>query len=127
MPVRKIHYIVNENVDWETLSSNPNAISFLKQNLDQFGCLSSVCWWGLSINPKAISILEQNPDRVKWDQLSSNPNINAISLLETKLDEVEWNRYHLSTWLSINAISILEKNVDKLRQKDILLNQHLKI
>jgi hypothetical protein len=58
-----------DNLHWEYLSQNPNAISILEQNLDK------VFWPALSENPNAISILEQHLDKVDWKMLSNNPNI----------------------------------------------------
>ena len=58
-----------DQLNWSSLSFNPNAIQLLEQNLDK------VCWRPLSSNPNAIHILEQNLDKVHWGWLSKNPNI----------------------------------------------------
>ena len=68
-----------DKVIWFNLSSNPNAIHILEQNLDK------VYWEWLSGNPNAIYLLEQNMDKVDWGELSRNPN--AIHLL-AKLDTI---------------------------------------
>ena len=70
--VKPIYYI-HQNVDWNALSRNPNAIPLLEQNLDK------VNWHNLSKNPNAIHLLEQNINKVDWDYLSLNPS--AIHLL----------------------------------------------
>jgi hypothetical protein len=79
------------------LSSNPNAIHILEQNLDK------IFWNRLSLNPNAIHLLEQNIDKIDWSWLSVNPN--AIHLLEQNIDKIDWS------WLSVNpnAIHLLSK------------------
>ena len=51
------------------LSSNPNAINLLEQNMDK------IHWDALSGNPNGISLLEQHPEKINWYDLSKNPNI----------------------------------------------------
>ena len=53
-------------------------IHLLEKNQDE------ICWDELSENPNAISILEKNQDKINWDQFSKNPN--AIELLEKNQD-----------------------------------------
>ena len=53
-------------------------------NLNQY----KIGWAWLSSNPNAIHLLEQNLDKVYWDVLSSNPN--AIHLLEKNVNKVNW-------------------------------------
>ena len=72
----------NDNINWHTLSRNPNAIHLLEQNLDKIN------WLSLSLNPNAIQILEQNLDKIVWRALSGN--LNAIHLLENNLDKIDW-------------------------------------
>jgi hypothetical protein len=43
-------------------------------------------WVGLSSNPNAIHMIENNLDKVDWETLSMNPN--AIHILENNLDKV---------------------------------------
>ena len=79
-------WIPSDKVDWEMLSSNPNAIPILEKTLDK------VNWFRLSSNPNAIPILEKNLDKMTtecWYQLSENPN--AIPILEKTLDKVNWS------------------------------------
>ena len=76
-----IYKFINlDKVDWDSLSSNPNAITILQNNLDK------VNWRQLSSNPTAIHILENNLDKVYWYMLSSNLNAH---LLLSKLDYQE--------------------------------------
>ena len=72
-------FIVNENVDFEYLSENPNAVHILEKNLDK------VDWYGLTQNPNAVYILEQHLDKVHWPGLSKNPNaIHLLAPLDTE-------------------------------------------
>jgi len=61
-------HIIHPNIDWDELSSNPNAIHILEQNMDE------IDWDELSANPNAIHLLEQNIDKINWHMLSQNPN-----------------------------------------------------
>ena len=92
--------MVNQKVNWQNLSSNPNAIPILEQNLDK------VSWFRLSSNPNAIHLLEQNLDKVDWCWLSTNPN--AIHILEKNLDKIDWY------WLSNNP-SIFTYDYEKIK------------
>ena len=60
-------------IDWYALSSNPNAIHLLKQNVDK------IDWCSLSLNPNAIHLLEQNQDKINWDikKPKRNPSIRT--------------------------------------------------
>jgi hypothetical protein len=45
----------------------------------------NVSWNYLSLNPNAIHLLEQNQDKIDWKYLSSNPNaISMIAKLDFK-------------------------------------------
>ena len=48
--------------------------------------LNKIDWDCLSSNPNAIFLLEQNPDKINWIRLSSNPN--AIDLLEKSYNKI---------------------------------------
>jgi hypothetical protein len=86
------------------LSSNPNAISLLKDNQDK------IDWHILSSNPNAISLLKDNQDKINWHTLSSNPN--AISLLKDNQDNIDW--YELSSNENQDAIELLKDNQGKI-------------
>jgi len=83
--MKLLDWIPLDKIDWSYLSSNPNAIHLLEQNIDK------IDWKDLSRNPNAISILEQNMDEIRWSNLSENPN--AIQLLEQNMDKIEWLFY----------------------------------
>ena len=68
-------WVDEEKLDWECLSSNPNAIHILEKNLASPEGLVKVNWIWLSSNPNAIHILEKNLDKVDWFGLSENPSI----------------------------------------------------
>jgi len=59
-------------IDWDLLSRNPNAIPLLENNPGK------IHWEWLSYNPNAIHLLEKNPDKINWSKLSSNPSIFEI-------------------------------------------------
>ena len=71
-----------ENLNWDMLSKNPNAIHLLEANPEE------IDWGNLSRNPNAIDLLEANPEEINWYMLSENPN--AIHLLEANPEEIDW-------------------------------------
>ena len=78
-----LDWVLLDNLDWEILSQNTNAIHLLEKNMDK------IDWYELSSNPNAIHLLEQNMDKINWIVLSRNPN--AIHLLEQNIDEINWD------------------------------------
>ena len=52
-----------DKLDWKELSSNPNAVLLLEQNLDK------IDWTWLVFNSNAVHILEQNPEKIHWSFL----------------------------------------------------------
>ena len=78
------------------------AIRLLEQNPDK------IKWWEISRNPNAIHLLEQNLDKINWRGLSCNPN--AIRLLEQNQNKIIWIRLSMNP----NAIHLLEQNPDKI-------------
>ena len=89
-------------VNWDALSSNPNAIDLLMANKDK------IDWFNLSKNPNAIHLLEANQDMIDWSNLSKNSN--AIDLLKANQDKINWSNLSKNP----NAIELLEKNEDKI-------------
>ena len=61
VPLRKLN--------WQCLSSNPNATHLLEQNMEKIN------WLQLSENPGAIHLLEQNMEKKYFSALSRNPGI----------------------------------------------------
>ena len=61
LPLKLVEWVDINNLNWEGLSENPNAIHLLEQN--QF----KINWSVLSINKNAINLLEYNFDKVDWD------------------------------------------------------------
>ena len=113
-----------QQIRWEILSENPNAIHILEKNLDK------ISWSSLCRNPNAIKLLEENQDKIDWRALSANPN--AIDLLDNNYEKVQeevFSNIEESDILGIcgnpNAIHIIEKNLDKLNDRSwILLNSN---
>jgi hypothetical protein len=48
--------------------------------------MDKIRWWYLSSNPNAIHLLEQNLEKIDWWCLSRNPNILEIDTEQLKLD-----------------------------------------
>lgn len=88
---------LSNKVDWEYLSTNPNAIELLRANP------SKIDWRALSKNPNAIDLLQERHDyekslgleeynkllnRINWVYLSENSG--AVELLEANPDKIHW-------------------------------------
>jgi hypothetical protein len=71
-------------IDYFHLSSNPNALHLIKDNLDK------IDWLWLSSNPSAIDLLKANPDKIDWNWLSMNPNPSVMNLLLVNPDKIKW-------------------------------------
>jgi len=143
LPKKKIliDWINIENLDWDMLSQNKNAIDLLKAFPDKIN------WKNLSKNPNAIELLSKNQDKINWKNLSSNwnaikllkknkdkihyaklsSNENAIELIkeklkkEKKLTELQYNNLHYTNKICFNtlssnsnAIEILKENKEKI-------------
>ena len=108
-----LDWIDIKKLDWNTLSSNPNAIHLLEQNKKR------IDWHYLSFNPNALHLLEQNQNKINWYCLSQNPN--AIHLLEQNQDKINW------TLVSSNP-SIFKYNYKelKLRMKETIAEDLMK-
>jgi hypothetical protein len=121
------HWIREENLIFDTLSKNPNAIDLLKNNE------TKLYWPYISMNPNAIEILKKNTNKIDWKILSGNPN--AIELLENKIIEensLGYNElYNLHSskkidWFELSknpkAIKLIKKYKNKIDWKGLSEN-----
>jgi hypothetical protein len=95
---------------WNSLSANPNAIELLKENQHKIN------WKFLSSNPNAIELLRENQDKINWKMLSENPN--SIELLRANQDKIDWERLSINP----NAITLLKNNIHKIDWKMLSAN-----
>lgn len=75
------HYICENRecyIDWNILSSNPDAMYLLEMHKD------NINWSRLCKNPGAIELLKNNKDQIIWKELSHNTN--AFDLLKERVD-----------------------------------------
>ena len=69
-PILKLRDWIDINdLDWDMLSLNKNAISIIEENP------AKINWAYLSYNKNAISLLKENPDKIKWTKFTLNPSI----------------------------------------------------
>jgi len=76
-------------------------------------------WLSSNPNVEAIQILEQNQDKIDWEFLSLNPN--AIQLLEQNQDKIDW----IALSFNPNAIQLLEQNQDKIQWTNLFTNPNI--
>jgi hypothetical protein len=81
------------NYLWKNLSSNPDAIFLLENNLDKIN------WKSLSVfNLRIEDFVKNNKTNIDWKLLSKNQY--AINLIKENLDKIDWD------YLSKNSNSI---------------------
>jgi len=91
----------NKSIDWFILSSNPVAVSFLKQHLDYIN------WSQLAKNPNpdAIELLMKNPSYIYWKYLVYNPEgIKAILQNKTLLNKLIHDKRFDKYWYDLSAM-----------------------
>ena len=103
-------------LDWSSLSSNPNAIALLESNPEL------IDWCALSGNPNASHLLKKNPGNIHWPTLCTNPDSTALQLLKEDPRQINW--YILSGNPSAYAIELLTKNPEKINWFKLSQNTH---
>ena len=97
-------YYINEKnpekINWDVLSTNPNAIELLKKNPEKIN------WGSLSENPNAIELLYQNPEKINLYFLLWNKNlVDLVELrpyLLEKLYEIDGDFQMFNIWNNPN-------------------------
>ena len=69
-----LDWININDLNWITLSTNPNAIDLLMENPDK------IHWQYLSMNSNAIELLKENPDKIDYKYLNVNTSIHSLKL-----------------------------------------------
>ena len=110
-----------DDIDWESLSSNPNAIDLLQKYSHKINW----SWLSGNTNPRAIEMLKTHSHSIDWRILSANPA--AIDMLKNKIekeskmnerqleklkDKIDWDM--LSQNPNPEAIKILKANPDNI-------------
>jgi hypothetical protein len=98
-------------IDWKDLSLNENINQILdiykKKDIYYFIIENLLDWNNLSDNLGAIELLKKYPNKINWVRLSRNPASGAIELLEQNIEKVDWNELCLNE--NPAAIKLLEK------------------
>ena len=95
---------------WYCLSTNRNAISILRENIDK------IHPHGISKNKNGIEILKEYPHLIDWDIFSKHPD--AIPFLKENMDKINWSHLNINP----NGIEMLEQNPDHLKWNYISSN-----
>ena len=103
---------LGDQIDWDDLTTNPNAIELLKEYPHKIN------WEMLSENTAAIDWLKENKNVIDWDILSVNPN--AIQLLKENRKKIHW----ANLCKNPNAIELLKKNRKKINWRLLCLNEN---
>ena len=92
-----LDWIDENDLNWESLSSNPNAIDLLEENKDKIN------WTELSANPNAIDLIKK---KIEYENTLTTFEYNNLYFLQ----KIDWNKLSSNT----NAIEILKNNLDKI-------------
>ena len=103
---------LEDEIDWDDLSTNPNAIDLLKEYPHKIN------WEMLSANTAAIDWLKENKNAIDWGMLSENPA--AIQLLKENRKKIHWEKLCKNP----NAIELLKKNRKKINWRLLCLNEN---
>jgi hypothetical protein len=106
---KKRSQIFYQNNIYTSLSSNPNAIHLLanevlEQNQDK------IDWKELSSNPNAIELLKNNQDKINFRELYKNTNRDILKLF-IKYDKNEINLEYFLT--NVSALPFIKKYYEK--------------
>jgi hypothetical protein len=120
-----IHKI--DKYHWFILSRNKNAISFIKNNINE---LNNKCWSNICTleSLEAIRLIADNIHLLNdesWELLCKNKM--AIPIIETHINHIINNGYLLQLCMNINAIHIIEKHLNLLCENgwvNICLNEN---
>jgi hypothetical protein len=110
--INEIETVVEMECMFSILSCNENAIHILEKYPEKIN------WNNLSSNPNAMKIIKNNLDKINWDYLSKNTNHEAISILENNIDKINWE--HLSC--NPSAMNILKNNPNKINWEHLSSN-----
>jgi hypothetical protein len=74
-----------DQLSWNDLSSNPNAINFIKKFPNK------IHWPSLCRNnhPEAVKMILENPDKISWSDLNLNTSKEILSLVKTN-NKIDW-------------------------------------
>jgi len=109
---KKDYKKLGDKIDWDYLSTNPNAIELLKKYPHKIN------WEMLSANTAAIDWLKENKNAIDWGMLSENPA--AIQLLKENRKKIHWEKLCKNP----NAIELLKKNRKKINWRLLCLNEN---
>ena len=80
-PIWKLRdWIDVEKLEWDFLSSNPNAIHLIEKNVDKIDMEM------LSYNKNAIELLKNQRDEIDWFNISSNPAIFELDYEKMRIN-----------------------------------------
>jgi hypothetical protein len=111
-----VDWINIDKLNWEQLSSNPNAIYLLEIRNEFENCLSikaynnlrdKICWDNLSLNPNAIELLTNNKDKLDKKALLFLFGHGLITFFKNE-DDID------KIWDLINNDEYNNKDVEKL-------------
>jgi hypothetical protein len=104
--IEMVEQILQEDpskIELHALSTNPNAIHIISQNLEEMDSFF------LSLNPKAMDILIEHPELIDFDNLLLNPS--AIPYLETQMER--FTLYEIKRLTeNPNCLPLIQKMLD---------------
>ena len=108
-----------DNLDYDHLSFNQNAINFLAKNKNKIN------WSNFSLNPNAIPLLHLNKDKLNWNNVALNRN--AYKIIVDNISYMDKRFLFYNKNLAIKKINnVLSLNFNKGERK-IIINGSNKI
>ena len=94
-------------INWEQLSknTNPNAIELLKAEIMGNPNNPNIDWYTLSGNPNAIEILDMYRDKIEWVDFSGNTSPRAIQIIKEDQVDIASRGYYRELHTSWYTIS----------------------
>jgi hypothetical protein len=100
-----------EKIDWVGLSINPEAVSYIEEQLnkDEKKGVKKIDWKSLSSNqnPNVITLFEKYPEKIIWTTVSANPAV--LPYIEKHLDKVNWSMLARNT--NPSSMEIIKKKL----------------
>jgi hypothetical protein len=110
---------IYENLDYDYLSFNQNAINYLSKNKDKIN------WSNISLNPKAIPILDLNKDKINWNNVALNRN--AYKFILNNINYIDKRFLYYNKNLLIKKINNVLPYKFNNRERKIVINESSKL
>lgn len=113
----------NKSADlpWYWLCKNTRAVNWIYTNYP-----NQIDWSSLSSNPNALWLLQQYPNRIDWNELCYNPNPQAVQWVQENIHRISRVGRTTSGWVGLSgnpsAVHLFETYSHRLDRECLSLN-----